>query len=352
MISLKKYLDMDIGERPADVDPGDLLYVTLESYRTTLRAAGAAGARACPGVSSDFQAALIRLAEVLEGDLTTSVLTETGAHASREICAWGDRAVEYLNAKTAEIKELLVMLARTTASVGERDNRYAGHFNQFTTRLRSISNLDDLTQIRASLVQQAAELKTYVDHMQEESHKLVATLQTEVNAYETKLKEVEELALRDPLTGLSNRRNMEERIETRIKRGQTFCVVMLDLNQFKQVNDQHGHIAGDILLQQFAQELRSSMRSSDVVGRWGGDEFLLVLDADAAGARAQVGRLQKWVFGNYTIRPGKGSQEVKVNAHAAIGVAEWRPGEGLTVLVDRADDEMYKHKQQIRAGGA
>ena len=349
MISLKKYLDMQIGERPAESDSGDLLCATLQSYRATLLAAGEAVARACPAVSSDLQSAIVRLAETLEDDFTMQAVTATGTQSSREFSAWGDRAVEYLNAKTAEVKELLVVLARTAASVGARDNQYANHFSQFTTRLQSISNLEDLTQVRSSLVQQATELKAYVDHMQEESQKLLANLQTEVNAYETKLKTVEELALRDPLTGLSNRRNMEERIATRIKRGQTFCVIMLDLNQFKQVNDQHGHVAGDSLLQQFAQELRSSMRSSDVVGRWGGDEFLLVLDADAAGAQAQIGRMQKWVFGKYSIRHGKGLQEVKVNADAAVGLAEWQPGEALTLLVERADAAMYKHKQQIRA---
>jgi len=352
VISLKKYLDMEIREQPTEVEPGDLLCATLDSYRATLLAAGAAGARACPAVSSDLQPVLRRLAEGLEGDLTTGVLTETGTQASQELREWGDHAVEYFNAKTAEVKELLLVLARTTASVGERDNRYAENFNQFTTRLRAISNLEDLTQVRASLVQRAAELKTCVDQMKEESHKLVANLQTEVSAYETKLKKVEEMALRDPLTGLSNRRNLEERIETRINCGQTFCVVMLDLNRFKQVNDKHGHLAGDILLQQFAQELRSSLRSSDVIGRWGGDEFLLVLDADAAGAQAQIARLQKWVFGTYTIRPGEGSEELKVNADAAVGLAEWRRGEGLTEVVERADAEMYKHKQQIRAGRA
>jgi len=350
VISLKKYLDMEVRERTKEVDPGALLYAILESYRTTLLAMGEAGGRACPSVSAELQGSLSRLAGSLEGDLTINMLVETGTQARQGLSDWGDRAVEYLNAKTAEVKELLVVLARTAASLGERDNQYANHFMQFTTQLESISNLEDLTQVRSSLVQRATDLRTYVDHMQSESHKLVASLQTEVNAYETKLKKVEELALRDPLTGLSNRRNMEEHIETRIKRGRTFCVVMLDLNRFKQVNDQHGHLAGDSLLQQFAQELRSSMRSTDEVGRWGGDEFLLVLDADATGAQAQIGRMQKWVLGKYTIRPGKGSQEVKVDADAAMGLAEWQPGDGPTALIERADAEMYKHKQQIRAG--
>lgn len=352
MISLKKYLDMEIPEKPAEAASGDLLSASLQSYRVTLLAADEAGSRACPAVSAELHQALQKLAEGLAGELTQAKLSETGTQASQELRAWGDRTVEYLNAKTAEIKELLLVLARTAASVGERDNRYAEQMNQFTTRLRDISNLDDLTRVRTRLVQQATELKTYVVQMKEESHKLVENLQTEVNTYETKLKKAEELALRDPLTGLSNRRYVEECLETRVKRGLAFCVVMLDLNGLKQVNDKHGHLAGDNLLQQFAQELKSGSRSSDVVGRWGGDEFLMVLDGDTAGAQVQIERLRKWVFGQYTIRPGKGSQEVKVTVEAAIGLAEWQTGEAPAALVERADAEMYKHKQKVRAAGA
>lgn len=350
MISLKKYLDMEIKERRVEGDAPELLPAAIQSYHATLVAAGIAGARACSAVSGDLRLALQKLAEGLEGELTTELLAQTGIQARQELGNWADRTVEYFNAKTAEIKELLLVLARTSASVGERDQKYTQHFQQFTTRLQAISNLEDLTQVRSSLVQQASELKTYVDHMKEESQKLVANLQTEVSAYETKLKKAEELAVRDPLTGLSNRRNVEERIEARIQRGQAFCVVMLDLNRLKQVNDEHGHLAGDNLLQQFAQELRSSLRSSDVVGRWGGDEFLLILDGDATGARTQLERLQKWVFGQYTIRPGKGSKEVKANVDAAVGLAEWRAGEGLSALIERADGEMYKNKQQVGKG--
>ena len=353
MISLKKYLDMEISEVPAEevrAEEGsnELLHASLESYRGALQSMGENGARACPPVGSDLQLSMRKLAGSLVGELTPASLAETGNEAGKELQLWGDRAVEYLNAKTAEIKELLIVLARTAESVGERDHQYADHFNQFTARLRTISNLEDLTQVRASLVQQAAELKTYVDQMEQDSHKLVETLQTEVTAYETKLKKVEELALRDALTGLSNRRNVEERIQMRMARGTAFCLVMLDLNRLKQVNDKHGHIAGDSLLQQFAQELRSSLRSSDVVGRWGGDEFLLVLDGDAAGAQAQIERLQRWVFGEYTIRPGKGSGEVKVTVDAAVGFAQWQTGETMDALVERADAEMYRHKKKHR----
>ena len=368
MISFKKYLDMETpkaGADPAAKTPvptvvpvvategeaRELLRASLESYRSALRSMGDSGTRACPAVGSDLQQNMLRLAEGLASNATSDLLAKTGTQASAQLQQWGDRTAEYLKARTEEVKELLIVLARTAESVGEHDQRYAGHLKEITTRLQSISNLEDLTQVRASLVLQAAALKTYVDQMEQDSHKLVAKLKTDATNYEAKLKGAEERALRDTLTGLANRRNLEDRIEQRMASGNDFCVVMLDLNHLKQVNDKYGHLAGDSLLQQFAQELRSNMRSSDHVGRWGGDEFLLLMDGGAAGAQAQIERLQKWVFGEYAVRSGKGSGEVKVRADAAVGVAQWRCSETMKMVIERADAAMYKQKKEIKAKG-
>lgn len=354
MISIKKYLDQDGSERPAEAPAPatDPLSATLEAYRNSLLSMGDNAARTCAAFGAELQQNLSALTDGLASAVTPASVTKVSEEASGHLQKWGDRGVDYLNKKTAEIKELLIVLARTAASVGERDHQYADHFNQLTTRLRTISTLEDLTQVRATLVKQASELKTYVDQMEKDSDRLVKSLKTEVSNYEERLKKVEELALRDPLTGLSNRRNLEERIETRIKRGEKFCVVMLDVNRLKVINDEHGHLAGDNLLKQFAQELRSATRSSDAVGRWGGDEFVLVLDSDEAAAKVQIERLQKWVFGQYTIRPGKGSAEVKVQADAAVGLAQWQPGDTLSTVVERADAAMYHHKKKARSAAA
>ncbi len=215
-------------------------------------------------------------------------MRETETRIDEQLRSWGRRTEEYFKAKANDVKELLIVLARTSESLGERDQRYASQFSQFTSRLHAIADLEDLTQVRASLVQTATELKTHVDRMEEESHQSMAQLQQEISTYETKLKATEELALRDTLTGLANRRNVEERMAWRVAHQQTFCVAMLDINRFKQVNDRHGHPAGDNLLQQFSQELTANMRSTDLVGRWSGDEFIVVLDCDLASAVSQV----------------------------------------------------------------
>lgn len=345
MISLKKYLEMEAHEAPVSgPDPAELLPVCLESFRAVLKAMGESGARVCPSVGSDLRESLGALARQLGNEISPDVLTEAGTRADEELRQWGDKTAEHFKTKATEVKELLLMLAQTAQSVGERDQRYTAHFQQVTMRLRTISNLEDLAQVRTSLTAQVGELKTYVEKMGQDSQQVVEKLKTQVSTYETRLKKVEELALHDPLTGLANRRKAEDRIESRIAAGQPFCVMLIDMNRFKDVNDKYGHLAGDNLLQQFSQELRSSVRTTDLVGRWGGDEFVAILECDAAGAKAQLERMKKWVFGNYTIRPGKGTGEVHLTVDAATGIAYWQAGDTLESMIERADAAMYRDK--------
>jgi diguanylate cyclase (GGDEF)-like protein len=132
-------------------------------------------------------------------------------------------------------------------------------------------------------------------------------------------------------------------LELRVEQGRAFSVMTFDLNGFKQVNDTYGHLAGDEVLKQFATELRGAFRPLDDVGRWGGDEFIVVLDCGLEDARQHVDRVRKWVFGNYTVR-GEGPPR-KLPVDASIGVAAWREGETIAEMLARADADMYQQKK-------
>jgi diguanylate cyclase (GGDEF)-like protein len=357
VISIKKYLDLDSSElnkyRPPS--PEELLASILEAYRAALGAMGNSGLRACPALGPGLQHRLMLLVEGLAKTLTPPLVKETEGHVEQHLQEWGEQTAEYFQQRAGDVKEILIVLARAAESVAERDQRYATQFGEFHKRLQALAKLEDLPQLRAAVVRGAKELKTCVDKMEQDSHESVAALRTQVSTYQTKLEEAEQRASHDTLTCLENRQGVESKLQRRIAAKQPFCVVMLDLNGFKQVNDTYGHEAGDDLLKQFSTELRSASRATDAVGRWGGDEFIVILDGNLTEAQGHVERMQKWVFGSYTLRIG--SQGPKVDMNAATGLVEWQAGETIKEVLARADALMYKqkaeaHKQATAAPGA
>ena len=149
----------------------------------------------------------------------------------------------------------------------------------------------------------------------------------------------------DALTGLQNRRGIENELEIRISLRQRFCIMLLDMDGFKQINDNYGHLAGDEVLRQFAAEIKSRFRESDCVGRWGGDEFIILLSGSIQAAQSYAERLKEWAFGDYAVQTGSGTN-IKVPVFAAIGVAQWQAGETAKDLLARADGEMYAQKNR------
>jgi diguanylate cyclase (GGDEF)-like protein len=175
-----------------------------------------------------------------------------------------------------------------------------------------------------------------------EARQETADLQTENSSYETKLEELKQVAFQDPLTGLSNRREVERQIAARIQTGQVFCVVCLDLKGFKELNDTFGHLAGDDLLKQFATQLRTAFRSHDVVGRTGGDEFVVLVDHDLPVAKTRLERIRRWVKQSYALTGNPDAPQVKLTT--AGGVVQWKPGESMRDVLRRADAAMYADK--------
>ena len=347
VISIKRYLDLDQSElskyRPPTTE--ELLSGMQEAYRAALCGMGNSAVQACPAVGEDLQRRLMLLAESFSKTLSLTLIRDTEGQVEQRLESWGEQTAGYLQQRAADVREIVLVLACAAESVAERDQRYAAHFNEFTRRLQALAKLEDLPELRAAVVSGAKELKSCVDKMQQESRESVASLQTKVTTYQTKLEEAEQRASRDALTGLDNRQGVESKVQRRIAAQQRFCVAMLDLNGFKEVNDRHGHEAGDDLLRQFSSELRSTSRATDVVGRWGGDEFMVVLDGTLPDAQARVQRIQEWVLGSYTVQ--KASEESKIDMTAAVGLAEWRPGETLKEVVARADALMYEDKKRL-----
>lgn len=153
------------------------------------------------------------------------------------------------------------------------------------------------------------------------------------------LAELQSLALRDPLTGLPNRRAWDDALAAAVARaerdGSLLSVALLDVDDFKEFNDTYGHQAGDRLLKEAAAAWQSRLREGDVLARWGGDEFALLL----AGEPAQ----DALVIAERLIGA--------VPQHGcSAGVAEWKRSEDADALLARADAELYAAKARRSSG--
>jgi diguanylate cyclase (GGDEF)-like protein len=157
--------------------------------------------------------------------------------------------------------------------------------------------------------------------------------------------QMEEMARADALTGLANRRGIEEALEGEIRRmrryGGHFAVIITDIDHFKSFNDRFGHPTGDAILRCFAEILHANSRTTDVISRWGGEEFLLLcpdtrLDAAAAHAEKLRAALQGTAF----------PEGARITA--SFGVAECTPSDTLATLVARADRALYQAKSEGR----
>jgi diguanylate cyclase (GGDEF)-like protein len=146
-------------------------------------------------------------------------------------------------------------------------------------------------------------------------------------------------AATDPLTGLHNRRSIEDRVYTLMREERPFAVVMCDLDNFKLLNDTHGHEAGDRALRLFASTLKTSLRPGDSAARYGGEEFLLVFpDCGADAALAAVERLRE----ELALSVNKGGTPVFT---ASFGVADLRHGATLDEMLKHADDALLQAKR-------
>ena len=349
MISLKKYLDA-LPDHPLEDwarDPRDVLSAAIKAYGSAARAMGESSLEGCPALGTELKQWLATLSQRLREEVDCETIAKTGKEVEAQLRRWGRRADGHYRQKAGEAKELLIVMARTGEWFAARDRRCAAQLNDVTKRLESIVSLEDVTEIRASVEKSAGELKASVDRMTLEGKEAIEQLAVQVTDYRARLEEAEKTACRDPMTGLHNRAWVEDQIERRIGSGARFCVAIVDIDGFKKVNDDHGHPAGDQLLRQFAAELQSASRSTDAIGRWGGDEFIVVLDSELPEAPAQIDRLAVRVCRSYRIEARDGLRELTV--HASIGLAEHIPGETIKELLARADEAMYARKAVCHA---
>ncbi len=172
---------------------------------------------------------------------------------------------------------------------------------------------------------------------------LITRLKVNVLSFQLK-KRLELSAITDGLTGLFNHRHTIERLEAEIHKARRYnrsiSVIMMDIDNFKDINDTRGHQGGDRVLTSIAETILTHVRETDLAGRYGGEEFLIVLpETDISAARKTAEKLRTAIAILMPITDGKPGVTV------SAGIAEWIPGEDSGGIVHRADEHLYAAKR-------
>jgi len=236
---------------------------------------------------------------------------------------------------------IIVMLLLTLGVISFSVHEFAVHAEDFFSF--------NLSQAIRGLVGMVLLFNVYTIYQQIVIKRLrsqIANQVGEMAQLEVQAEELYQMAVLDPLTGLHNRRFAEQRIVAEISRaqrqGQPLTVLMVDLDDFKDINDQHGHLAGDRVLQFFAERLKHAVRFADLPVRIGGDEFLVLLPDCRTD---QIERMLARIRSLHLDFDGR-----KIHITFSAGWVGYQDGETPETLLHRADEALYADKRARKEG--
>lgn len=242
------------------------------------------------------------------------------------------------------IREMLVHMSEKTGSLAA--DLQTGN-QEIKQSLEDLSNAEEKTRIQQllnSIITATGTLNSCV----EDTHEDIIASRLTMEHIQEEMKETRQWLQEDTLTGAQNRRGMDMTLTREValaKRNKaSLSMAMLDIDHFKRINDKHGHDAGDAMLVHLSTVIKSVMRETDVLVRYGGEEFLIVLpDSDIRGANYVIDRLRQVIQKSPMIYGGK-----KIEATFSGGIAQLQSDENGHSLLIRADKALYEAKRAGR----
>lgn len=250
---------------------------------------------------------------------------------------------EATNSLRALLDSFISRLAQMTSSTDE----FHSKINQHSQRLKTIQDVSELNSIITDLVDDTMEMQHGLTQSRDElvtAREQVEAAEERIHELEVALETVSAKVREDQLTGAYNRRGLAEHFQREISRTERtrspLCVALIDVDNFKQLNDHYGHLAGDDALIYLVDVIRSNIRPSDVVSRFGGEEFVLLMpDTSLEEAQDTIRRLQRELTKTFFL-----ANNDRLVITFSAGVAQWHLGERDIDVIERADQAMYQAK--------
>ncbi|MFC5509564.1 diguanylate cyclase [Massilia jejuensis] len=285
--------------------------------------------------------------ELIAGPIDQRAL-EDATRSLKDVIYKQGRLRHNLSDVKATVKNMMMTFIDRLGSVAASTGDFHEKLGGFSDRIRHAGDITELNDVLDEVLRETkhaqAEALASRDRMLS-AHREVQEAESKIKELEAKLQHMSELVREDQLTGTLNRRGLDdvfERESARADRRNTpLCVALLDLDNFKRLNDTYGHLAGDNALRHLAKVVKATLRSMDVIARFGGEEFLIILpETGIAAAELTMTRLQRELTKHFFMHDNE-----KLLITFSAGVALRLPGEDQASLLARVDRAMYKAKQ-------
>jgi diguanylate cyclase (GGDEF)-like protein len=255
----------------------------------------------------------------------------------------------HLDSKRRDIQKLQATLAQQVLGTIAQNEEFGVLLEVVLGELRQAGEVKELEDLRWTLIRETEKLTRGHHELAEKldsTHHYLQLIESDSRRLSDELTRVRLLSLTDELTGLPNRRAFLRRIEDEVARVQRYgfplSLALIDLDHFKQINDQYGHAGGDEVLQIYSKNILSIFRHHDLVARYGGEEFAVLLpNTDAEGSLRALTKVRARAS---EIRWKANDEMVPVPTFSA-GVSLYKPGETAGAFIERADKALYRAKQ-------
>ncbi len=275
-----------------------------------------------------------------------SHVAENLAVAKRATLVFADAERAHLADRDAELQRIIAVLTEGLGAIAKGSAAYHREMLDSGSRFEAASKLSDLVKVRAAITTEVRALREVVTERQVQDAQATAALRAEVQQLRTRVEKATHAARVDPLTQAANRAAFDEelarRCTTAATTGEGFALLLADIDHFKAINDTHGHPVGDRVLNALVTFLRDRVRRDDMIARWGGEEFAVLLP----GASLRVAFAKaKTLVGELAERDWTIDQARTLRFTASFGVVAWSAGDEPAAMVERVDQALYAAKR-------
>jgi diguanylate cyclase (GGDEF)-like protein len=364
---LLRQLVEEVGRDPSDAQVAALCAAFIRTRHAAAVAGNSVSHGAAPGplagrLSSDaqLQAALARLPERLATisgvAMTPAITTPPGqapGEAGRASHSGPEQRVhtayrQHLDRQRNEINKLQTTLAQKVHEAIVQNKEFGDLLRIERNALQQAENVTEVATLRRILLGGVDELLHGQQALAENlagTGEVLQLIESDSARLQDELQKVRLLSMTDEFTGLPNRRAFLRRLDDELRRAQRYdtplTLAILDLDEFKAVNDNHGHLAGDRILRCYATQVLSIFRHHDMVARYGGEEFsVLFPNTVLEGAQAALHKVRHKAGDSHCEHDGA----VLPLPTFSAGITLYRPGESPTALIARADRALYRAK--------